>query len=208
MLRLTKTLLLLLSLTVGSTSADNSDLLYQKLSVFESLHSTFVQQSSQDPEIYLGELWLAKPNRFRIVTTSPWEQVLVSDGNVFWNYEADLEQLVISSLEQDMLKFPILLFSGTAEELQQTYTINTFADEESEVFYLKPQTDQQVFQSMTLVFTDDVPDSIVIVDAMDQITEITFQNPRLNAPLTPALFKFMAPDGVDVVDQRAVNDIH
>ncbi len=208
MLRLTKTLLLLLSLTVGSTSADNSDLLYQKLSVFESLHSTFVQQSSQDPEIYLGELWLAKQNRFRIVTASPWEQVLVSDGNVFWNYEADLEQLVISSLEQDMLKFPILLFSGTAEELQQTYTINTFADDESEVFYLKPQTDQQVFQSMTLVFTDDVPDSIVIVDAMDQITEITFQNPRLNAPLTPALFKFMAPDGVDVVDQRAVNDIH
>ena len=207
MLRQNKSLLLLLALTIGSASADNSDLLYQKLSAFESLHSTFVQQSSQDQEIYLGELWLAKPNRFRIVTFSPWEQELVSDGSVFWNFEADLEQLIISSLEQDMLKFPILLFSGSKEDLRKTYTINTFADEESEVFVLKPQTDQHVFQSMTLVFTDDVPDSIVIVDAMDQITEITFQNPKLDAQLTPGLFKFIAPDGIDVVDQRPVNDI-
>lgn len=207
MRHLTKTLLLLSALTVGSASADNSDLLYQKLSAFESLHSTFVQQSSQDQEIYLGELWIAKPNRFRIVTVSPWEQILVSDGSVFWNYEADLAQLIISSLEQDMLKFPILLFSGTEEDLRKTYAIDTLADEETEVFVLKPWTEQHVFQSMTLVFTDDVPDSIVIVDAMDQITEITFQNPELDAELTPGLFKFTAPDGIDVVDQRAVNDI-
>ncbi len=181
--------------------ADELEPLHLKLAAFESLHAAFEQQGNEGT--HRGELWVARPNLFRIETTTPWRQTLVSDGESFWNYDADLEQLVISSLENDLRKFPILLFASSEEELGHTYNVVSYEDEMAQVYVLEPKSEQRYFQTVTLVFDGQVPSSIIILDAMGQRTQLHFQAPELNPPLAAGLFGFTAPGDTDVVDQRA-----
>ena len=74
----------------------------EKLQAMESLHAAFRQQISG--ELHTGRLWVSKPNHFRIETNSPWQQILISDGATFWNYDIDLEQLTIADLLAESMR--------------------------------------------------------------------------------------------------------
>lgn len=174
--------------------------LMQKLHVMASLQTSFRQLVNG--ELHTGNLWVSKPNHFRIETKTPWQQILISDGTTFWNYDVDLEQLTISELEHDPQKYPILLFSGSQDNLDDSYDISAYTDEELDVYVLTPKQHNQFFASMTLTFSGEIPSSILIRDAAGQRTEIVFDAPRTNIEISEDLFKFSAPAEVDIVDQR------
>ena len=178
--------------------------LQEKLSKLSSITTDFSQQTSRDREVFYGRLWIEKPNKFRYETTLPWQQSLVSDGQTFWNYDADLEQLTIDTLEHDPAKFPILLLSGQSEKIEELYNIGAYTDDKHNVYNLQPKSENHYFTSVTLVFRGDVPESIVIRDSMNQFTTITFSNTDVNADLADDLFIFSVPEGVDIVDQRVI----
>ena len=178
--------------------------LEDKLAGLASITTQFRQQTSRDREVHVGQLWVKKPNKFRYETTSPWQQSLVSNGETFWNYDADLEQLTIDNLAQDPAKFPILLLSGQSDQIADLYEVEAYADEKYHVYHLSPKTENHYFASVSLVFVDNKPSSIVIRDAMDRFTEITFTETEVNTDLSDEVFEFSAPEGVDIVDQRTI----
>lgn len=176
--------------------------LIEKLQAMESLHTAFRQQISG--ELHTGRLWVSKPNHFRIETNSPWQQILISDGATFWNYDIDLEQLTIADLELDPKKYPILLFSGIEGNLIDSYDVSAYTDEDHDVYVLTPKKNNQFFASMMLKFSGEMPASIIIRDAAGQRTDIIFDSPQTNIELSEDLFEFSAPAGIDIVDQRTV----
>lgn len=174
--------------------------LEEKLSAISTIHTLFRHETSAD-DTYYGELWIEKPNKFRIESSAPWKQTLVSDGSKFWNYDADLEQLTIDWLEEDLRKFPILLFTGPIEDLAKFYDISGQSDQEFTSYQLVPKKPDQYYRAMRLTFRGLLPVSIAILDVMDNHTEFFFSSTQVNSDLKDELFDFFSPDDIDLLDR-------
>jgi len=176
------------------------------LSAIATLTGNF-QQSISDPTnqfstVYIGTLWISKPKYFRIDTVSPSNQSIVSDGNDFWSYDQDLEQVIVSKLNNDLNQVPILLFSTDIESIKESYDITGYEDGDGEHFLLHPVSDVSLFQSLVLGFRGKVPVSIRINAANGQMTTFKLEQMVINEHIPAEQFSFDAPDNVDVIDDR------
>jgi len=188
------------------------ELLNTYLSAITTLSAGFEQittdQTAYDATVYDGRLWLEKPNRFRVDTINPSLQTVVSDGIDFWSYDEDLEQVVISPLNEDLNQVPILLFSSDILSIQQAYNISGYTGESDkhlllEHFVLEPMSDLSLFHSLTLSFHLGKPVSITINATTGQITTVYLHDVTLNSAISPDRFNFIAPAGADVIDDRS-----
>ncbi len=183
--------------------------LQSRLAAVRSLHAMF-EQLSLDSQGNLiqsseGELWLSSADqsaKFRIETKLPFEQLLISDGVDFWSYDAALEQVVVSKLDQDVSRMPILLFGNSDQALLSKYQLTFFEDETSQYFVLEPNATDSLFDMLTIVFMDATPIEISLRDSLGQQTKIKFINPGLNAEIPDDRFEFQTPDDIDVIDDR------
>ena len=189
----------------------HADLLNTYLSAMATLSARFEQsttdQTANDTTDYDGRLWMEKPNQFRVETINPSLQTLVSDGIDFWSYDEDLEQVVISRLNEDLNQVPILLFSSDIRSIQEAYNISGYTGESEdnlllEHFVLEPLSDLSLFHSLTLSFHLGKPVSITINATIGQVTTVSLDDIALNAPISPDRFNFIAPAGADVIDDR------
>ena len=174
--------------------------LEEKLTAISTIHTLFRHETSAD-ETYYGELWIEKPNKFRIEASAPWKQTLVSDGSKFWNYDADLEQLTIDWLEEDLRKFPILLFMGSTDGIDKIYNISGQSDQELTSYQLVPKKPDQYYRSIRLTFRGLLPVSIAILDVMDNHTEFFFSSTQINSDLKDESFDFFPPDDIELLDR-------
>lgn len=212
MRRLSNLVLTWVVLTVGiavaraDEAAGYQQKLNERLSAVESLRADFRQFTSSRDNGFTreqtGQLWVEKPDRFRIITEAPWEQVLVSDGKSFWSYDADLEQVIVRELSRDIREVPVLLFGGDAAEITRSFHVGYFEEENRETFVLEPIKADGLFASLSIVFEDSVPAEIGIRDNLGQKTRIELMSPKINEDMAPSLFEFSAPEGVDVIDER------
>ncbi len=196
----------------GHVSADPSiaNQLQEILSHVVTMHSSFSQVTlgadNQKLQTSEGELWLGGNARFRIVTARPFEQILVSDGIDFWSYDADLEQVIVSPLETDLQKVPILLFGNTDINMLANYQLSFYEENGSngivQHYVLKPMAPESLFETLTIGLVDSSPVEISILDSLDQKTRIRFHEAELNNPIPDEVFVFKTPDSVDVIDDR------
>jgi len=208
--RLSKLAVIIAALVSYPLSADEpdgySELLSSYLSNISTLSGNFEQNTSNQNDhystIYRGELWISKPNRFRVDTISPSLQSLVSNGTDFWFYDEDLEQVIVSRLNEDLNQVPILLFSSDIESIENSYDISGYEDEDGEHFLLQPVSEISLFQSLSLDFRDGIPIAIKINAASGLMTTINLKQIVVNGPIAEDRFSFDAPDNVDVIDDR------
>ncbi len=201
-MRHTNSLLLGITLMIASLpSAAGTLSLHQALEEIDTLHADFTQ-TSPGSEPQQGRLWIARPDRFRIEISEPWQQRLVSNGTHFWNYDLDLDQVIIEHLNRDLRQLPILLFSSTEAELNSAFNVETFEDESANWYVLAPKTQANLFRALTLVMQDGLPVSLIVVDATGLRTEVLFRDVVVNEPVADSQFEPVIPDGVDIVDQR------
>ncbi|MCB1691791.1 MAG: outer membrane lipoprotein chaperone LolA [Pseudomonadales bacterium] len=149
-----------------------------------------------------GHLWVQTPSLFRIETSTPFVQTLVSDGKSFWAYDQDIDQVVIRNLDEDVEQVPILLLGGASQRIEDEYDVSHFADEDIEHFVLVPKSPSSLFESLTLDFTGARPVGLSISDSLGQRTHITLKDVVTNVKIDDARFGFEAPQGVDVIDDR------
>ena len=136
--RLSKLVALLSALVFYPLFADEpvgySELLSSYLSGISTLSGNFEQSTSNQNDyystVYKGQLWISKPNRFRVDTISPSLQSLISDGTDFWSFDADLEQVIVSKLNEDLNQMPILLFSSDIDNIENSYEVSGYEDED------------------------------------------------------------------------------
>lgn len=147
-----------------------------------------------------GEMHVARPKQFRWHAETPYEQLIVSDGEVVWIYDIDLEQAVQRALGEQIGNTPALLFSGNPHEVANEFIIEEADRHQGQVTYrLRPRGDDQLFSLLEVTFDGDTPQAMRLEDALGQMTTIEFRNVRLNQPVDPGLFQFTPPDNADVI---------
>lgn len=191
----------------SSTQEASIHLLTDRLRSVQSMTSNFIQQTRTADgsvlQIIEGQLDVFKPNRLRWQTTPPYEQLVIADGIDIWIYDQDLEQVTVRSMDNSLQETPALLLSGNLDNIADEYAVSAIGDE---VFNLKPNDESQLFDRLTLIFSDNKIQSLTIFDATGQYTLIEFSNVT-NNPITDRsiandLFSFRVPEGVDIIDGR------
>ena len=150
-----------------------------------------------------GEMHVARPGKLRWIIAPPMEQWLISDGSTLWLYDPDLEQVIIRPFQQSVADTPAMLFGGGADQLEENYSVSVSSSEGGASYILKPLVSTGLYEQITLVFVGETPTQIIIVDSLAQRTDIILSNARRNTALSAeqiaALFSFIPPPGVDIL---------
>ena len=210
MRRLSRLLALLLGFAAFAVGAEEPVTPAQKLkgllSQLASIEATFVQATmdaeKRTAQESSGQLWVRNPAQFRIETTAPFVQTLVSDGTSLWTFDADLEQVIVGVLDKDLEQVPVLLLGGAAERIESEYEIAFYASEDLDHFVLVPTNPASLFERLELEFKGGVPFALSISDSIGQHTRIRFSDVQINTESGEGRFTFEPPAGVDVIDDR------
>lgn len=170
-----------------------------------SLRANF-EQSVMDPGAFAlqesrGVLIMQRPDKFLWDYQHPYQQSITADGEKIYIYDADLEQVTIKPMQQSMGDTPALLLSS-AGKLSESFVITeTGEDSGLQWLQLKPREQESNFVMMRLAFDAGTLRIMELVDSFDQTTRLLFSDLQRNPTVDPALFRFVAPPGVDLLEE-------
>lgn len=178
----------------------------QRLDRLQNLESEFTQTTRDTAGKTLqqmsGTLAVAKPGKMRWSTRPPFEQLVVSDGDLVWIYDMDLEQVTIRSMDQRVQETPALLLSGNSAEVGRNFTVTAQVSGRVTRYQLMPKDRSQLFEKLEFQYSGEQLETMRIFDAAGQVTDIFFTRMQTNRTLDPYTFVFDVPEGVDVIDGR------
>ncbi len=147
-----------------------------------------------------GSLHLKRPNKFRWKSKSPFEQLLLSNGETLWQYDEDLEQVSIQKLNQKLSVTPALLLTGSVDTISKEYDVYGEAFDEEFHFVLIPKGEDTLFDRLRLEFdADKLLSRMIIKDEVGQKTIINLKDVQKDQNLGDAFFTFNIPSGIDVI---------
>lgn len=195
----------LLSLAL-SVQADALANFLARLQQLQSLEADFTQVTRDNAGRTLqqlnGTLTVAKPGKMRWQTAAPYEQLVVSDGELVWIYDMDLEQVTIRNMDLRVQETPALLLSGDSAQVGQNFTVAESVQGDFSRYQLTPKDRSQLFEKLEFQYQQQQLESMRIYDTAGQITEIVFARIKTNKPTDHQAFIFDVPEGVDVIDGR------
>jgi len=195
----------------GLTYADEPesalDGFVERLAGTQNLSAGFTQTirdaSGNELQTVEGQLAFATPEKLRWETLPPYEQLIVSDGEVVWVFDADLEQVTIRNLEMKVQETPALLLSGRASDVSDNFDVERLSRNGLMVYRLTPKDPSQLFSAIEFSYDDQTLEAMRIYDATGQVTDITLTDVARNTSLDPMAFVFDVPEGADVIDARS-----
>jgi len=189
-----------------SAQADALANFLARLQQLQSLEADFTQVTRDNTGRTLqqlnGTLTVAKPGKMRWQTAAPYEQLVVSDGELVWIYDMDLEQVTIRNMDLRVQETPALLLSGDSAQVGQNFTVAESVQGDFSRYQLIPKDRSQLFEKLEFQYQQQQLESMRIYDAAGQITEIVFARIKTNKPTDHQAFIFDVPEGVDVIDGR------
>jgi outer membrane lipoprotein carrier protein len=193
--------------------AENSnDPLQRFLDDFISLEANFVQslinENGEELEKSEGVLHLQQPGKFHWSYETPYTQKIISNGDVLWVFDEDLEQLTIRKMGDAIEQTPAGIILGNNDITEHFIQVNMGVIENHDWIELTPKNIEAQYNNIRLGFEDSKLGMMIIVDNLGQTTRIDFTDVKKNAELSPALFDFEIPDNVDVIDERQETDVN
>ena len=165
---------------------------------------TLVTAEGELAETTRGTLEIARPGRFRWIYSEPYEQWLVADGLNVWNYDLDLEQVAVKPQAEALASTPAMLLGGGADALEEFAVDDEYAADGLHWVRLQPLDTNNGFRRVDLGFDDGVLAAMRFIDNLEQTTRVNLDDVRINEPLADEHFRFVPPDGVDVVGTPVV----
>lgn len=208
--RITFSALLGLSLSLPAL-ADQQDLelLTDLLNRHKQFSANFQQYTLGDgrakEELATGRLWIQQPDHFRWETQTPFPQLIVSDGDLVWIYDEDLEQVTKKSAGAQGALTPAAILGGDLSSLERNFEVKLLdASSQNAMFELLPRVGTRVdFQSLRLLFESERLTELLIEDGLGQKSLIMMEGQRYPEGLNPELFEFTPPPGVDLIEDTA-----
>ena len=145
-------------------------------------------------------LHVKRPNGFYWETVSPFPELLVTNGTTLWNYQPDLEQVVIEDWDQDQTELAAQLLYGRTDSLIDEYYVIAINSEQSRSFELKPKSADSLYDLITINFVNDTLDLIYIQNNSGERTAWQFTSSRINIPMVDDLFEFSPPEGIEIIN--------
>jgi len=196
-----------LNIASAQTAVDDLDSL---LSETETMSADVVQLIVESDGGILEEsnirMHLKKPDGFYWETLSPFPELIVTNGRLLWNYQPDLEQVVIENWDSNRSELAAQLLSGRTENLLTEYSIEVLTDTGmgTEEFDLMPKASDSVYETISINFQSGGLDMIYLNSKNGQQTVWQFRNIEKNKELADSLFEFVSPPGIEVIENSYV----
>jgi len=146
-----------------------------------------------------GRVLLARPGRFRWDYERPHERVVLADGEQLWLYEADLDQVTVRPLGDAMGETPAALLTGDRSVLDRFEVVDDWKSGRLAWVRLRPRAADADFAAVAVAFAGEQPAELVLDDRLGQHTRLVFSEVRLNVPVPAESFRFVVPEGADVI---------
>ena len=145
-----------------------------------------------------GKFYLNRPGKFRWDYKTPYEQIIVSDGERIWIYDVDLEQVTVQKQSAGLPSSPMALLQDSAK-LYQSFTVSPL-DEHDGVYRLKLESKTRESDFTEIVVGVDAKGLrfMQLHDQFEQVTDIVFSEITTNTDIAKEIFEFIPPEGVDV----------
>ena len=145
-------------------------------------------------------LHVKRPDGFYWETISPFPELLVTNGRKLWNYQPDLEQVVVEDWDSSRSDLAAQLLYGRTDGLVDDYYIVVVNSELAQNFELKPKSADSLYEVITIKFIKGSLDLIYIQSTNGERTVWEFRDSSINLPLEDGLFEFTPPAGIEVVN--------
>ncbi len=149
-----------------------------------------------------GVLYLRKPGRMRWEYTMPAGKLYISDGKNILVYTPGDRQAEKGRLkESEDMHAPIAFLLGKLDFSKEFRSFETRVEGSDTWIVAEPKSENLAWSKAAFLARSDGEIHRVRITGQDQSTlEFTFSNEQLNAPVTPALFTFNPPPGVEIVE--------
>ena len=183
--------------------------LEQLLLGFDTLGATILQLITESDGGVLEEsdilMRLKRPGGFYWETIAPFPELIVTDGKTLWNYQPDLEQVVIEDWNGEDSELAAQLLSGNTTGLRTDYEVVQLASgKEQQHFRLTPLAVDSVYKTITIGFERGIIQSIHVASKNGQLTAWDFISVQHNPQLEDSLFRFTPPVGIEIIDNRII----
>ena len=145
-----------------------------------------------------GQFYLNRPGKFRWNYRSPYEQIIVSDGERIWIYDVDLQQVTVQKQDAGLPTTPMALLEDSFK-LHQSFHVSPL-DEHEGVYRLKlvSKSKESDFGEIVVGLDEQGLRFMQLHDQFEQVTDIVFSDINTNTKLADDIFEFIPPEGVDV----------
>ena len=149
-----------------------------------------------------GTLLVQRPGKFR------WEytplgadaHLLVADGSNLWFYDHELQQATVKPAAAALSATPVVLLSGSAEQVHAAFAIvDVGARESLSWVQVTPRSASADFSTAELAFRGAQLVRLVIHDRLNQTVTLSFTRNARNARIADGELQFTPPAGVDVI---------
>lgn len=161
---------------------------------------TVIARAGRKPQQSSGTFAFQRPGKFRWTYEKPYAQLLVSDGEKFWSYDQDLNQVSVKKIGEALGATPAALLAG--ESLDKNFVLKDDGVIENMEFVLAtPKAEDATFARVRIGLVNNVPRTMEIHDNFGQITLLNFRSFTSNPDLPAGQFRFTPPAGADVVGE-------
>jgi outer membrane lipoprotein carrier protein len=147
-----------------------------------------------------GTVALQAPRLFRWHYLTPYEQLVVADGSHVWLHDVDLEQVTVRRQADQEAESPLVVLTDPAS-LDRRYRVEEAGRRDGlDWLALFPlEAEDAGFRQARLAIGADGLERMELEDSLGGRTEIRFSDWRRNPPLDAARFRFLPPEGVDLI---------
>jgi outer membrane lipoprotein carrier protein len=149
----------------------------------------------------LGSLIVKRPNKLHWSTQQPYQYLVVTNGEKLWLHDIDLDQVNVENYNESIDKAPALLLSGNIDAIAGNYHVEQYMAEGDKLgFKLLPKTSTGAFSALEIIFNNKQISTMKMMDNFDQITSVDFSNLQINTEIADQQFNFVAPSGIEVIN--------
>ena len=163
--------------------------------------------------------WMAwqRPDNFRWEILEPLAQTLIINGAVFYQYDRDLEQLIVQPLSPEVSALPNVLLTGDPGSIAETYHVeaiyaaqagNYAAQSDAQIavpmphlFKLTPRTSGGLFTAIVVEFNNGLIAAIDIEDDLQQTSRFEFAAATTLVNTPSDIFSIDPAPGTEIIHQ-------
>lgn len=196
-------LTILVAFSLPAFAGDGIQQLDKFFAEVNSFEGQFIQivydESGEVIQEAKGDIALDKPGRFRWQYTHPYPQLILADGEYLWIYDEDLLQASAKPMDTALGNAPIMLLTNV-RPLTDDFEVKD-ADTKDGLNWveLTPLVQDTEFHKIRIGLDEQGVKIMELQDQFSQKTVIEFANLETNISFGPDQFKFITPEGVDVV---------
>ena len=184
----------------AADSLSQLDRFIKDVETFQADFEQTVYDADSEPlQTSLGTIRLKRPGRFIWSYTQPDDQQIIADGERIWLYDKDLEQVTVNAIDDRIAGTPLVLLMRSAP-LDEAFDIKALGEADGINWVeLTPKAETSDFELVFIGLNEAGLAAMELRDNFGQATQIRFSNFESGVELDDALFKFVVPDGVDVI---------